>query len=200
MKRRSKKRWKWVLIPALTAVLVLSLAGLALAAGAGGRTNGAPGATNPGAAGAALLPLTQAEEDQLLFLLEEEKLAGDVYESLFEKWGASAFSNIAVSEQRHMERVLTLVERYGLDAPSTLDARGVFVDEALTSLYAALVTQGNASLQAAYQVGVDIEELDIEDLQILIAETGHNDILRVADNLLRASQNHLEAFSSLLED
>ncbi len=56
----------------------------------------------------------------MLILLEEEKLARDVYESFYVKWGAAEFSNIAASEQRHLNSVLRLVEKYGLDF---LDAR-----------------------------------------------------------------------------
>ena len=164
MKRRAKNPWKWVLLPALTLVLIVAFAGVALAAGAGGGSwraqDGAGGGT---ATGSALLPLTEAEETQLLFLLEEEKLARDVYESLYAKWGAAEFSKIAASEQRHMNSVLRLVEKYGLDAPSTLDTRGEFDDGDLQNLYKALIEKGGASLEAAYQVGVDIEVLDIED-------------------------------------
>ena len=38
-------------------------------------------------------------------MVEEEKLAHDVYLKLYEKWGISIFSNIAVSEQNHIDEV-----------------------------------------------------------------------------------------------
>jgi hypothetical protein len=43
--------------------------------------------------------------------------------------------------------------------------------------------------------------LDLEDLEALIAASSERtDVLRVANNLLRASNNHLAAFSSLVGD
>jgi len=54
-------------------------------------------------------------------------------------------------------------------------------------------------LDEAYQVGVDIEELDIEDLENAIGVSGtHQDIVRVYNNLLDGSENHLAAFTSHL--
>ena len=79
--------------------------------------------------------------------------------------------------------------------------RGVSsTDEDLKNLYKDLIEKGGASLEAAYQVGVDIEVLDIEDLETLIAAPDRTDIRRVAGNLLRASEKHLDAFSSLVAD
>ena len=55
--------------------------------------------------------LTQSEIDDLLYMHEEEKLARDVYLTLYEKWDLALFNNIATSEQRHMDAVDTLIER-----------------------------------------------------------------------------------------
>jgi hypothetical protein len=37
---------------------------------------------------------------------EEEKLAHDVYMTLYEKWGQQIFKNIAASEETHTNAVL----------------------------------------------------------------------------------------------
>ena len=59
--------------------------------------------------------LNPEEEDALLFMRAEEKLARDVYLVLAEKWSELAiFTNIAASEQKHMDAVLQLLEKYGL--------------------------------------------------------------------------------------
>ncbi len=47
--------------------------------------------------------LNQAETDALLFMYEEEKLARDVYTSLAALYTQPMFSNIASSEQTHMD-------------------------------------------------------------------------------------------------
>lgn len=56
--------------------------------------------------------LTQNQISNLLFLIEEEKLARDVYLFSFEKYGNIIFNNIAKSEQQHMNQVLSLMDLY----------------------------------------------------------------------------------------
>ncbi len=49
---------------------------------------------------------TNSDTAGLLYMREEEKLARDVYDYLYEKWNAIIFDNISNSEQIHMDRVL----------------------------------------------------------------------------------------------
>lgn len=49
------------------------------------------------------ITLSASEANSILFMVEEEKLARDVYLTLYDKWGLITFSNIARSEQRHVE-------------------------------------------------------------------------------------------------
>ena len=55
------------------------------------------------------------------------------------------------------------------------------------------------SRSLALQVGAIIEEFDILDLEERLAGTTGGDIIRVYENLLRGSENHLRAFVSQLE-
>ena len=145
----------------------------------------------------ATTPLSATEKESLLYMREEEKLARDVYNAFYARYGLRVFSNIAASEQAHMNAVLTLLNRYGLADPAAA-APGVFNNDDLQALYDDLIDQGNASLTAALQAAVLIEETDIADLQDGLALTSHADLRAVYNNLLRASQNHLRAFSRQL--
>ena len=146
----------------------------------------------------AAVSLSNEEKAALLFLREEEKLARDVYTALSATWNARVFGNISASESRHMASVKTLLDRYGLTDPVGANAPGVFSDPALQALYTQLVAQGSQSLQDAYEVGVAIETLDIEDLQELLAMPAlPGDVATVAKNLLAGSENHLASFSRL---
>ena len=49
--------------------------------------------------------LTDQEKEDLLFIREDEKLARDIYNIMFAKWGTPIFDRIAISEQRHMDAV-----------------------------------------------------------------------------------------------
>ncbi|MCP4143444.1 MAG: DUF2202 domain-containing protein [Chloroflexi bacterium] len=56
--------------------------------------------------------ISQAETDGLAFMREEEKLARDVYLTLYEQWELRPFSNIAESEQKHTDAVKNLLGPY----------------------------------------------------------------------------------------
>jgi len=137
--------------------------------------------------------LTQEEIDALLFMREEEKLARDVYLTLYEKWDLVLFNNIARSEQRHMDAVKTLIDRYGLVDPM-LGEVGEFTNQDLQSLFDDLIIKGSQSISDALLVGGAIEEIDILDLQESLKETSNADVTRVFESLLRGSYSHLKAF------
>jgi len=138
--------------------------------------------------------LTEEEIDTLLLMREEEKLARDVYTVLYQKWGLRIFSNIATSEQRHMDSVKVLLDRYGIQDPVKDNQTGKFTSPELAKLYDELVERGTKSLLDALIVGANIEELDIKDLIESSSRTDKADIKMVYDNLNRGSENHLEAF------
>jgi hypothetical protein len=143
----------------------------------------------------AVQPLNTAETAHLLYIREEEKLALDIYQALYSKWQVRIFSNIAASEQRHFDAIGTLIDRYGLSDPAQPTA-GVFTNTDLQKLFDDLLSKGNLSLLDALQVGVAIEEQDIDDLKGAISATGNRDILTIYGNLLNGSLNHLSAFNS----
>lgn len=142
--------------------------------------------------------LTQEEQQGLLFMREEEKLAHDVYATLSEKWRHPTFANILESEQRHMDAVKMLLDAYGLPDPAAGRSRGEFSDPSLQKLHDELIARGATSLPEALKVGAEIEEHDIVDLRERMAQTGRVDIQRVYGNLLSASTNHLRAFTRAL--
>jgi hypothetical protein len=146
---------------------------------------------------AAASDLSSEEIAGLLLMREEEKLAHDVYIALYEKWDLKIFLNIANSEQSHTDAVKGLLDAYGLEDPAA-EMPGEFANAELQALYDELTTQGSQSLSDALKVGAAIEEIDILDLEKLLAQTENADIQVVYENLLKGSQNHLRAFSSTL--
>ena len=143
--------------------------------------------------------LTEAEENYILYMREEEKLTRDVYLALYEVWGAEIFANISESEQRHMDAVETLITRSGLAVPVVDNTVGVFINEEFTALYDQFVLDGSVSLEEALNVGVAIESLDITDLEAALEETSTRSVRRVFENLLDGSYNHLSAFQQCIE-
>ncbi len=152
----------------------------------------------PVAWSAATLPLSEVEEADLLFMREEEKLARDVYLTLYEKWELATFSNIASSEQMHMNALLKLLKKYDLPDPAAGNDIGEFTDADLQALYATLVASGMVGPQEALMVGGLIEEKDMVDIQAAIDRSDHADIDLVYASLLCGSRNHLRGFAQAL--
>ncbi len=185
---------------------VVALCAVSLLMGCGGSTNAAAASFNNTTSTTAVVlqqPLTDAETETLLFVREEEKLARDVYLTLYERWGEPVFQNIALrSEQTHMDRVKAVLDAAGLADPVVSDEVGVFSNAQIANLYTTLVARGNQSLVEALQVGGFIEEFDIQDLQAAISEAtqGSNQValLQVYNNLMQGSRNHLRAFVTTL--
>ncbi len=147
----------------------------------------------------AAVQLTTAEtQSLLLFMREEEKLAHDVYVTLYDKWGIFVFDNIANGESTHMAAIKALLDRYGLADPAAGKGVGEFTDPTLQSLYDQLVASGQVSLSGALRVGATIEEIDIRDLNATLADTTNRDVTLVYENLMKGSRNHLRAFVSTL--
>lgn len=138
--------------------------------------------------------LTDSEIQGILFMREEEKLARDVYLALADTWNMNVFSNIAGSEQTHMDSILTLIEISGVEDPVGDAPLGVFANQDLQTLYDDLIDRGNQSLEEALLVGGAIEEIDILDLQDYMAETENGAVIGVYQNLLNGSINHLRSF------
>jgi hypothetical protein len=138
--------------------------------------------------------ITTTDANNILFMKQEEKLARDVYLALSEKWDHATFAHITVSEQRHMDAVDGLIQRFSL-TDTTPEAAGAFTIPELQALYDELLAEGGKSLAAALKVGVLIEETDIEDLDEALAATQDPTVTRVMTNLRRGSANHLAAFN-----
>jgi hypothetical protein len=143
--------------------------------------------------------LKQGEIDHITYLREEEKLARDVYLTLYRLYEEPIFANISESEQRHMDALKRLIDKYGLEDPVVDDTVGKFTNPDFTGLYETLVGEGETSYCDALQVGIDIENLDIEDIESMLIDVETQDVNRVLNNLLNGSYNHLNAFTSRYE-
>jgi hypothetical protein len=157
--------------------------------------------------------LSELEIGDLTFMREEEKLARDVYAELYQyyKEGGTELlilANIATSEQQHMDAMLNLLDKYGLDDPAAGMEPGEFENTTLAALYQNLVSDsdanqpvlseptsgGKVSPVAALYAGAWIEERDMLDIMHAIENTSRVDIVGVYTELLCGSRSHLRAF------
>ncbi len=147
----------------------------------------------------ATVQLSAAEQADLLFMREEEKLARDTYLTLYEKWNYSVFTNIAESEQSHMDAMLKLLKKYKLPDPVGNNGIGVFSDQTLQSLYNTLIAKGQVSGLEALKVGGLIEEKDMIDIKAAIERSQQDAIDAVYESLICGSRNHLRSFATNIQ-
>jgi hypothetical protein len=150
--------------------------------GPSGRGNAGAG-TQSTTGGAALTPLSTAEQTALQDAILEEYGAYNLYQEVIAQWGSVyPFSQIVRSEQQHINALVTQATKYGIEVPENpgLADTPVFLD-----------------LSQACQAGVDAEIADAALYDDLMQGTTHTDILRVYSQLQSASLNsHLPAFQT----
>jgi len=139
--------------------------------------------------------LSEQEKSSLMHLREEEMLAYDVYTFLSGLYDVPIFRNIANSEMIHTTKVKELIDKYELEDPALDHKPGVFKDEGIQELYHGLSDKGELSYKDAIVVGLTIEDLDINDLEMALEhEVDNEDIVEVYNFLLMGSKNHMKAF------
>jgi hypothetical protein len=142
--------------------------------------------------------LSSTEKDGLIYMRLEEKLARDVYLTLGKTYNQKMFVNIPESEQRHMDAVKELLDKYEIADPVTDNGIGAFNNADFKKLFDDLVAKGQTSFKDAMLVGKEIEEMDIKDLTERIEQSDNPDIKSVYENLKQGSENHLRAFTKHL--
>jgi hypothetical protein len=155
--------------------------------------------TAPAEAGATMAAtLSEPESQELLFIWEEEKMARDLYTALYEKHSDIIFSDLARSEQSHMDQARAIIEEYGLDAPEKpgKDEQGVFENQTLQKIYNELLARGNASHEDALKAAATFEEISIIDLKKELNTTQTQDAIVMYQGLLAGSEKHLRSYVS----
>lgn len=175
----------------LTALAILVLAVTAFnyrpsqAASDGGRRGPRNERGLPGNSNEVTLPTTLSEQEaaDLALAIQEEYTAMNTYQAIMEELGeVQPFFRIARSEQQHVNALIRVAERYGVEVPENA---GEVADIEWSTL------------EEACQLGVTFEQLDADLYDELLANTSSPALIRVYTNLKRASlNNHLPAFEA----
>ncbi|HBI03713.1 MAG TPA: hypothetical protein DDY49_06760 [Paenibacillaceae bacterium] len=123
--------------------------------------------------------------DQILYYaIEDEYNARAEYEKIIEEFGpVKPFSNIILSEERHIQALIPLYTSRGWTAPADESAAHVVVP---------------ASLKQACEIGVQAEINNIAMYDHFLKQSLPSDVRNVFNNLKAASDNHLNAFQNKL--
>ena len=145
------------------------------------------------------IELTNSEKETLQFMIEEEKMARDVYRYLDNLYDQKQFKNISQSEQNHMDQILTTMTAYGVEDQSHTE-EGKFNNPTIQGLYDELTAYGDSSKLHGFIVGATIEDVDIFDLMNAKSETSNMDLIKLYDKLMCGSRNHMRAFNEQVEN
>jgi hypothetical protein len=137
---------------------------------------------------------TSTLAEMLTFIVQEEKLAHDLYAQLANTSGSQQFANIVNSESTHISLVQGLLVSYDIVDPTVGLAEGEFVNQDLQALYDTLLASGSVDRAGAIAAGIAVEEKDIADIEVMLASELPSDVVSVLERLLSGSQNHLAAF------
>ena len=137
---------------------------------------------------------TSTLAEMLTFIVQEEKLAHDLYVQLASTSGAEHFQNVLNSESTHISLVQGLLTTYNIVDPTVGLAEGEFVNQDLQALYDSLLASGSIDRAGAIAAGIAVEEKDIADIEVMLASELPSDVVSVLERLLSGSQNHLAAF------
>lgn len=137
---------------------------------------------------------TSTLAEMLTFIVQEEKLAHDLYVQLASTSGAVQFQNVLNSESTHISLVQGLLTTYNIVDPTVGLAEGEFVNQDLQALYDTLLASGSVDRAGAIAAGIAVEEKDIADIEVMLASELPSDVVSVLERLLSGSQNHLAAF------
>jgi len=131
------------------------------------------------------LPATLAEQEvaDLALAIQEEYSAMNTYQAVISSLGdVRPFVEIARSEQQHVNALIRVAERFGVEVPENAGE----VAEIEWSTY-----------EEACQLGVTFEQLDADLYDELMLSTTNPLLTRVYTNLQRASlEQHLPAFEA----
>ncbi len=141
---------------------------------------GGPGGRG-GSSGTALTPLSEAEIEALQDAILEEYGALNLYQAVIAQFGDTyPFSQIAASEQQHVNALVRQAVKYGVHIPENPGVNSTATFE---------------SLAEACQAGVDAEIADAALYDELMLVTEHTDLIQVYTRLQSASlESHLPAF------
>lgn len=136
---------------------------------------------------------------ELKYMIEEEKLAGDLYDAFYDLYGAAIFTNIAASEDKHFDALIGQAEKIGVDVDEFVFApEGTYADSDMQELYDTLLEIGSQSVEDAINVGIMIETKDMADIAVAADAVEGTPLANIYDNLLAGSANHLDAFEAWL--
>lgn len=144
--------------------------------------------------------LTGEQGGALAALAEQHKLSGDLYRALADQHQVRVFHRTARGEERHLEKVRILLDRYQVADPTAGLVAGEFADPEVQADYDRLLADGSADLTAALAVGRARAQHMVDSLDAASDGVTASDVVAGYEHLLESTRRHLTAFENCQTD
>lgn len=144
----------------------------------------------------------RSKESIVLYLLEQEKLAHDVYRSLDTMWVTDIFNRVANEEYQHVGKLSAVAAEFMINVPNHFNEypMGQFIDTKLRRLYGELMAAANFSLEDAYRACAALEERKMYDLKVALKEPNFELENLTYKALLLGSEDNFKVFVRALNE
>lgn len=144
----------------------------------------------------------KSKESIVLYLLEQEKLAHDVYRTLDTMWVTDIFNRVANEEYQHVSKLSAVAAEFMINVPNHFNEYpiGQFIDTKLRRLYGELMHAANFSLEDAYRACATLEERKIVDLKMALKEPNFELENLTYKALLVGSEDNFKVFVRALNE
>lgn len=145
-------------------------------------------------------PLTNKETDDLLYLVEEEKMTRDVIAFFLQSYDVRVFERIMTMERRHMNMIRRAMSTSRVAHPTFPVQAGNYTVSNLRTIYTDM-TQDVTTLQDALLNAAALAEISIIDLRDAISDLSgvQPRLATLYNSLLLASEGNLRSFAGILE-
>lgn len=144
----------------------------------------------------------KSKESIVLYLIEQEKLAHDLYSVLDTIWVTEIFNRLSGDERNHMEKLNAVAVDFMMVVPNHFNEYlpGQYINENLRHLYHDLLLDANLSLEDAYRTCANLEERKILDLRAALKQPNFElETLTYKALLIGAEDNFKLFLRALLE-
>ncbi|QEN03178.1 DUF2202 domain-containing protein [Thiospirochaeta perfilievii] len=147
----------------------------------------------------ALLPISQQEEDGLIWLLESTKLSKDIYNDLHEIWNIQLFSSIELVEDRDYKSIEKLLDKYLIKNPIKSIKKGEYSSPYISKLYSDFSQKYDDSEYEALRIAATLEDLMISDINDLLETSTNEEFINLFTTLRYSAISHIRGINNLMK-
>lgn len=139
------------------------------------------------------ITISAEESKQVIQILEQRKMARDLYYKLYKTWHSDTFKRLSDSEQIYLNSLKKLTTKLNIIDPTIDDTKGVFSSDYITKLYIDFSKIGLSSDYEAFRIAATVQDLMINDINQLLNSSSDKSIIDAMNNTKQGSISHLRA-------